>query len=801
MTKAFKSNTSEKLSLQQLLSSKTSNPHANFKTDANFLIDNPMILYDMPYHVSWVYENIYRHSYLNSERNTLPRENHDIRHVTQVALFIQVFANLYRKYNHAAALALTKEELVLLQIAGLFHDSGREGAGVDRWDKHSALLLYGYLTNVLQLEQDKAIPIAEAVANKDITQSSTHVFRIIRSEGDYVYYENVPLISSQFYEKNIYQNLIHDADCLEVIRRRNCFDVKHLDFYEGLYMNKLTLSSGDWKFIVSDNHDSDYSDSDSEQPALMCSTNAVYLTTGELLSKLEFSEAFLDLMQLVKEARSLIAIQGNDYAESLVRVRRGAQFDIKKKYYENTLSRIYNDIFSTKFPLLDKFVRDLYLDALKLSTVKSPIEGELGHLQMAYQEGRMFIRGVRNPGMVALKQDSLPNITTFTETNAQIECRKTFRVKGVPTRNQNLNKNGNERRSISNVWYGACSIYARAGFIIIDPEIQSILCVSDQSLHSKMGKKKTEEMEAFIRNRPDDETIQSQLDVLRRKLKINSDTRTPSEILCCITRYDAIFFTCDPHTIENRTLLAGHELFGLLDALVLRNTYAAQYIETKKAFISTFGTDSVEQFEQRFGKTPILPVINYSGIHSTLNLVPDEWLSNEYIAHRFYDLYIQYFFDAKGNPLPFFNEYPLPYESICFFEQVAGARNMDDQHPLVIKNLLKHVFGKIMHTTSKQIDVLFALYINDDIYRHFEANIKAFYKPKTPQVKVKKTPEEISIIAPSPVVASLQSKNFFFWATSEDTEVLEAGINPSIINLERRSDHVIPSEERRSFVE
>ena len=63
-------------------------------------------------------------------------------------------------------LALTEEDIFLLQLALLFHDSERQNDGEDMWDQDSALTLYRYLIDA-GAPPEKAKLIAEAMANKD----------------------------------------------------------------------------------------------------------------------------------------------------------------------------------------------------------------------------------------------------------------------------------------------------------------------------------------------------------------------------------------------------------------------------------------------------------------------------------------------------------------------------------------------------------------------------------------------------------------------------------------------------------
>ncbi len=121
-------------------------------------------------HVAWAFEHIYSKpykSYQYSETSTtIARLHHGIQHVTRAAIYAPILANLYRRYGDLEALQLTNDDIHLIQISLLFHDSAREGDGEDKWDRESAALLGDYLKN-LKVQEKKAALLVEAVANKD----------------------------------------------------------------------------------------------------------------------------------------------------------------------------------------------------------------------------------------------------------------------------------------------------------------------------------------------------------------------------------------------------------------------------------------------------------------------------------------------------------------------------------------------------------------------------------------------------------------------------------------------------------
>jgi hypothetical protein len=203
----------------------------------------------MESHAAWCYQAIYSQPYRGDRFST--RSHHGIQHTARVAILTSVFANLYRRYDQDQALELTNDALKLIAIAALFHDAGREGDGVDYWDRDSGLLLYFYLKKTLQLSHEVSAHYAEAIANKDAKQKFVALT------------EQLQWVESPMRQKNIAEYLLHDADCLDIIRARSAFEAEHLDFYQ--------------------------------------------------LFAIQYSQAQDDLVALICEQRSVIAWQGDSY--------------------------------------------------------------------------------------------------------------------------------------------------------------------------------------------------------------------------------------------------------------------------------------------------------------------------------------------------------------------------------------------------------------------------------------------------------------------------------------------------------
>ena len=450
-------------------------------------------------HVAWIFDNIYSVPYPKSVKHEgVARKIHGIQHVTRAAINIPIFANLYRRFGNAEALALNDEDIKLLQITALFHDSAREDEDVDYWDQESGLFFYEYVTKTLGVLPLKAKLFAEAIANKDSDESN--------------YFELVDMAWVKREEKsakNIYQKLIHDADCLEIIRARDHFDASYLDFYKDI------AKSND--------------------------------------------EAFDIMAKLITEARSLIASQGDS--------RKRLDFKIKAQYENrDAYIKIMDFIAAHKelYPLIitlsnnNRLIEEKLHEPLAISLSKeasTSISEE--SLTKAMYAGKLFARAVGSPAAYYREREKEDEYT------ARLEIRKMTRVKDVPTRTKKpnrLEKFGNPNRSVTMLSHGV-GIYASQGFLILNPNIEEVSTASPVDFDTGRGKKSTFKIREYSR-----EEKEEQLKVVHRKLKMGGTSRqywhkyptTHNEIIYRITKADAIYFTQD-YTCHNE-LMYGNDL-------------------------------------------------------------------------------------------------------------------------------------------------------------------------------------------------------------------------------------------------
>ncbi len=135
-------------------------------------------------------------------QESVPRWSHGCMHVCRAAIMIHAIADLYKKYD--PSIDITDEDIALAQYLTLFHDSARQADGVDVWDDESAENARSYL-QALQFEESKIHEAIEALKSKD---------------------SGAP--------KGIIGKLIHDADCLDIMRvyGKNGFKNQYLQVYK-----------------------------------------------------------------------------------------------------------------------------------------------------------------------------------------------------------------------------------------------------------------------------------------------------------------------------------------------------------------------------------------------------------------------------------------------------------------------------------------------------------------------------------------------------------------------------------------
>ncbi|KTD46937.1 hypothetical protein Lrub_1859 [Legionella rubrilucens] len=553
--------------------------------------------HDLQDHVQWAYSRIYQYAYPSSYDDTLiARFHHGIQHVTRAANYARVFANLYRKYGDEEAQHLTENDIKLIQIALLFHDSAREGDNEDLWDHESAILLYWYLTRILHVDSQTAKWVAEATANKDPSPEKGY-FELNEDEDGQLSWQFSQFEEGFFPPKNIYQKIIHDCDCLDIIRARNQYDANYLDFYKDIAsQNELALE---------------------------------------------------EMAELIIEARGLIHHQGDSYI---------TKDEARKLEYEHeeVHARIQTDMQSGAYPILQALhERLLSVEELQTLTLvdltpfddTAPMTGK--NLAAALREGRILARGITTPSALPKPKANKPILPD--ETLAEKEIRKSMRAEGINTKSRKEPPNPKDKnplRSTSILGYGS-GVYPAAGLLIFNPNLKQVRRVSTEDFDSGRGQKAhlahLQEKE-YSESR---EMLGQELTDLHHKMKLglfgkkNQQGSNYVEILYDIDRYDAIFYTNDPtigNSIAYDDFNPAHRFSPLLQAVYLQKQYERQYEATRAAYRERYGEEGEALFLQRFGSDPRLPIHEYSGLNNSLVPCDAALLTKENIVHMWVDM-------------------------------------------------------------------------------------------------------------------------------------------------------------------
>lgn len=481
-------------------------------------------------HSAWLFKKIYSIPYhdhafyqlIHGSQN-IARFYHGIQHVNRVAQYIPVFANLYRRYHDQEALLLTQEDIHLLQIAALFHDAGREGEGEDLWDKDSAALFYYYSTHILHVEKEKAKLFAEAIANKD--SSDEGYFECIETNDEIIW--QVTHDENKTKQKNIYQKLIHDADCLDIIRARDHFDASHLDFYQTIVKRELE-----------------------NNPDALC---------------------FEEMALLITEARSIIETQGDSRGCAQAKIKEKFETENGYALSEQTLAQFEHCIIPTLYHQGELLAaEELNKKILPECPVFDPNKGATEENMRAAMYGKnadLTARCIDAPSGIRKKDQ---------ESSATLEIRKMLRRPGEPTRAKKLNAHGNPYRSVSRFCYGA-QPYKDCGFLIMNPQYEDINDISDTDIDSGRFKKLF-----YMKKSLSHDEKKAAMHQLLLKQKMGGSSRhfdddnysdKHNEIIYCMKNADAVFFTLDP-TCPNQRFL--HRNAPLLKAIYLQKEYQNQ---------------------------------------------------------------------------------------------------------------------------------------------------------------------------------------------------------------------------------
>lgn len=175
------------------------------------------------------YSDYYRNKFGKKSKQHLKpsnRTHHGIMHAIGCATLVPQIDKLYREHvtdypetiaNISAAFECSEQDFItLVQTAAVFHDSGRQGDGVDRWDHQSSLALEAYLVSQ-GIPQNLAKLMQLLIQFKDdAAQFAIEVNRLPELGG---------------LDAEYVRHLMNTADTLEVIRVRAVFGCEYLPIY------------------------------------------------------------------------------------------------------------------------------------------------------------------------------------------------------------------------------------------------------------------------------------------------------------------------------------------------------------------------------------------------------------------------------------------------------------------------------------------------------------------------------------------------------------------------------------------
>ncbi|RUR15282.1 hypothetical protein ELY21_14865 [Legionella sp. km535] len=156
----------------------------------------------------------------NHGHEFLMRKSHGILHTLSAMELIDKIDHAYTQHVVGYSGAIQEiancfdiesdDLLMLIRIAVLFHDSAREGDGMDLWDPQSAEACKKYLLSICKLEASLAELIADLVQYKDEQDVFITKHQAIHRDIDYL------------------RQLVNMADTLEVLRCRDVFKPQYM---------------------------------------------------------------------------------------------------------------------------------------------------------------------------------------------------------------------------------------------------------------------------------------------------------------------------------------------------------------------------------------------------------------------------------------------------------------------------------------------------------------------------------------------------------------------------------------------
>lgn len=219
-------------------------PEEKIVLDVEFI--NAMLI-----HAWEIYQVGYNGEPFVDEDCRIPRLIHGMRHITRVVVAMTAFARLRQDIGEPVLFYLVNElntvarSNILTQspedralafksclLFCIYHDAAREGEEEDLWEKESAMFFIEMAQKCLGVSKELAQAAAMLGINKDFNVHNSHLDKV-----PFMTFQNTP--KPGFYEdstypgqKPLFSQLVHDGDCLDIIRARIEFDIWRLDTYQ-----------------------------------------------------------------------------------------------------------------------------------------------------------------------------------------------------------------------------------------------------------------------------------------------------------------------------------------------------------------------------------------------------------------------------------------------------------------------------------------------------------------------------------------------------------------------------------------
>ena len=373
------------------------------------------------------------------EQGGMLRPIHGPLHASSVALYAIIFINLYKKFatkeddpNRQFFLPdnpnyITEDDLKLLQIVALLHDSKRpEDTGSNlEWDIISAKCCEEYLINI-GVGKEKAMQFANIISNKE------------------------PPFDKSTEKYNFLAKILHDADALDIIRvYSNNFDMRHLKFFQD-YCQPLTTDLRDPK-----------------DDTLKVKTNKPLKALGNI----------------VMSVRHFIARSGNflyqyNWPQKLSFERVPNSYDLVKE--ELCKDSIFKVFFNSGLILTDEQASSI---STRIKTTE--IEQLLSNIDNIPETDPKLIRLL--PELMKMGRVFMRSVTAIDKHGKMtIEENIEEELKQIANSPQ-----GNIARSTSLIGYGSKPFKAGSGLLVLNTKFNRIRAISAQNLLSGHGDKST----------------------------------------------------------------------------------------------------------------------------------------------------------------------------------------------------------------------------------------------------------------------------------------------------------------------